>query len=843
MFAMTVLASRTVLAAGRVIACPADAVMSVLYGDLVTCSIAAAQSRSYVFAGTEAERIVITALSQGTGYPSVTVTDPAGTIVGQGGGVWGARVDLSLSATGLYTVRVYEGYTNGAVSYSVLVDRVSPISPAATRIALNQSVTGTISPGGDADIYFAKGAAGDRWKFTIANVIFGGAPALEMYGPVGELLANPIGGFFGGSVEVTLQTTGSVAMRVSNANYRLTVACTGVCAADPPSPPMRITTASPLPPAPIFQAYSIPLTATGGTLPYTSWTVSSGQLPPGLSLNAITGVLSGTATLLGDYAFTVQLRDWNGVLTSANLRLVVSASTSLFKIGSDFTYSFQKNGIDLCGAACGRGFNVAVVDEVTGDVTAVRRFDTWADETQFANLLAFLQSVDPNRIVMVSIADESGLYRRSSGGLAVVALFTSMGSRLIDSVNFRDSWIFVGRRGSTTPLLERVGRWIWSAGWEPISGAFTLQLPMQRTEVAAAPYVLWQDNGTAAFGGAEFDGIGVGTPYPFLPDTVDDPATHLVAVSDFDSDGRSDLLFQNRQAGWIEVWMMARATVREKRVLASNISSHWRVAGVGSFSADARRGVILQSETTARAEMWLFDGGTFVSSQPLPDAVPADLTIVGTADVNRDGNTDLLMRNRATGAMEVWYMKGISRVQTQAIPIGAQNPTWDVVAVGDLTGDGRADLVVRNPTTGVHEVWVMFGTGFWRRVTIERLAIGPNARIVAAGPLDGVPRFTDAPIVAGVTTVKAVHLSELRGRIDELRTWQGLPPYSWTDADLVGGVIVKRQHLLELRQALSDVYVALGRTLPAFTDSVTTDPLPIKAVHISELRNAVAVVE
>jgi large repetitive protein len=49
------------------------------------------------------------------------------------------------------------------------------------------------------------------------------------------------------------------------------------------------------------------LTASGGTSPY-SFSVSSGSLPPGLSLSS-TGVLAGTPTSAGAYSFTVQARD------------------------------------------------------------------------------------------------------------------------------------------------------------------------------------------------------------------------------------------------------------------------------------------------------------------------------------------------------------------------------------------------------------------------------------------------------------------------------------------------------------------------------------------------------
>ena len=77
--------------------------------------------------------------------------------------------------------------------------------------------------------------------------------------------------------------------------------------AAPQPNPLVITTTS-LPAARRNKNYNRTLAATGGVTPYV-WNLASGSLPPGLSLNASTGVISGKATTLGTYAFTVQVRD------------------------------------------------------------------------------------------------------------------------------------------------------------------------------------------------------------------------------------------------------------------------------------------------------------------------------------------------------------------------------------------------------------------------------------------------------------------------------------------------------------------------------------------------------
>jgi len=64
--------------------------------------------------------------------------------------------------------------------------------------------------------------------------------------------------------------------------------------AAPAAIPLSVTTAT-LPGGTVGVAYSATLTATGGTGPYT-WSIPTGSLPAGLTLNPATGVISGTPT-------------------------------------------------------------------------------------------------------------------------------------------------------------------------------------------------------------------------------------------------------------------------------------------------------------------------------------------------------------------------------------------------------------------------------------------------------------------------------------------------------------------------------------------------------------------
>jgi Putative Ig domain len=75
------------------------------------------------------------------------------------------------------------------------------------------------------------------------------------------------------------------------------------------APPLALTTVT-LPEGSVGAGYAATLAATGGIGPYT-WSITAGALPPGLSLNAATGAITGTPTAKTSAKFTVTVTDSN----------------------------------------------------------------------------------------------------------------------------------------------------------------------------------------------------------------------------------------------------------------------------------------------------------------------------------------------------------------------------------------------------------------------------------------------------------------------------------------------------------------------------------------------------
>ncbi|WP_454698278.1 RCC1 domain-containing protein [Arthrobacter humicola] len=75
-------------------------------------------------------------------------------------------------------------------------------------------------------------------------------------------------------------------------------------------------------------AYQATLAASGGTSPY-AWTITTGSLPTGLTLNAASGTIDGTPTEAGSASFTVSVRDAKGATASRALTLNTSNGSAI----------------------------------------------------------------------------------------------------------------------------------------------------------------------------------------------------------------------------------------------------------------------------------------------------------------------------------------------------------------------------------------------------------------------------------------------------------------------------------------------------------------------------------
>jgi hypothetical protein len=142
------------------------------------------------------------------------------------------------------------------------------------------------------------------------------------------------------------------------------------------------------------------------------------------------------------------------------------------------------------------------------------------------------------------------------------------------------------------------------------------------------------------------------------------PGWKIVATADFNGDGRPDLVWQNDSTRQATVWYMGGLQGASRlgwAYLAANKVPGWKIGGASDFNGDGRPDLVWQNDATRSVTVWYMGGaGGDVSTGwgYLASTGATGWTVVGALDLNRDGHGDLVWQNDATRQVTVWYMGG-----------------------------------------------------------------------------------------------------------------------------------------------------------------------------------------
>jgi len=229
-------------------------------------------------------------------------------------------------------------------------------------------------------------------------------------------------------------------------------------------------------------------------------------------------------------------------------------------------------------------------------------------------------------------------------------------------------------------------------------------------------------------------GNGDGTFQPVIQTPPVQTLETYVGVGDFDHDGKTDL-FALSQNGVISV-LLGNGDGTFQNAVVTNPTFSVTAIGAGDFNRDGNLDLATAGSFRSGSSVNILLGngdGTFRQGASYPGGtVP---TSIAVADLNGDHKLDLAIANSEGGSVSVLLGNGDGTFQTAAeYPIAFS--LW--VAAADLNGDGKLDLAVVNgfaPNTGV-TVFLGNGDGSFQDPGVFYPA-GAEANFVAVGDLNG----------------------------------------------------------------------------------------------------------
>ncbi|HEV8432693.1 MAG TPA: hypothetical protein VGR95_04715 [Thermoanaerobaculia bacterium] len=220
-----------------------------------------------------------------------------------------------------------------------------------------------------------------------------------------------------------------------------------------------------------------------------------------------------------------------------------------------------------------------------------------------------------------------------------------------------------------------------------------------------------------------------------------------------------------------------------------------------------------------------------------------------------------LLTSNLNGAIQTWDQRAITALYpasafaapTGVIAIvnstGSVSVSWN--AVSGAVGGSTVYQVYRTsdninygqictataPDTACTDSFTSVGTAYLYKVRVG------SSGAFSPPDLATAVIFTDDPLVKQQTSVKAVHITQLRTAVDAVRKLANggvANPYSYTDPNLTSGVTyIKAVHVSDLRTALNTARLTLGIGAIAFNPTLVPGSTIVGADHITDLRNGV----
>jgi len=180
------------------------------------------------------------------------------------------------------------------------------------------------------------------------------------------------------------------------------------------------------------------------------------------------------------------------------------------------------------------------------------------------------------------------------------------------------------------------------------------------------------------------------------------PGYSVAAICDVNGDGKDDVFWFNPTTGGTIIWSSANKTTVN---YPGAQNTAYTVAACADFDGDGKADLFWHSDSTGGTQIWKSASKANITYPGILS--DSSWSVIGAGDVNGDGMSDIIWFQAVnplqptTGSIGIW----LGGQKSQAIYPGSNGNNMVPVAIGDYSGDQRADLIWVNTSTNGVEIW------------------------------------------------------------------------------------------------------------------------------------------
>ena len=405
-----------------------------------------------------------------------------------------------------------------------------------------------------------------------------------------------------------------------------------------------------------------------------SYSLTSGNLPAGLTLNSATGAISGLPTVTGMYNFTLKAQASTGCSGSQSYSLTVACPAITLSALPTPTLNSPYNQF-VTASPSGGNYSFAVTGVLPAGLSLNAATGAISGTPTTAGTYNFTIKASGTGSFSACTGSRSYSFTLGSGGCPTITLAELPGGQPGQLYNNAataspsGSYNYGVTAGSLPPGLNLYGSLGLLYGFPTMAGTFNFTITA--SSLGDASNCTGSKNYSVVIGGA---------------------ALRSLILGDFDGDGKADLSVWRGTTG---EWLTHNSGdgTSHSQAWGTSAAPYFDVMTPGDYDGDGKMDKAVFRRATGE---WLInaskDGAVISKRWGLSTDVPVP------GDYDGDGKTDIAVWR---GADTNWYIRRSSDGQTEAISWGTSNaPCHDVAVPADYDGDGKTDIAVFRQQNG-----------------------------------------------------------------------------------------------------------------------------------------------